>query len=35
VYKLRNISKGENILQQAIISKWRGFRKNKKVYRRT
>jgi len=35
VYKLRNISKGDNIFQQAITWKWRGVRKNKKVYRRT
>jgi len=27
---LRNISKGDNIFQQAITWKWRGFRKNKR-----
>jgi len=30
VYELRNIWKGDNIFQQAITWKWRGFRKNKK-----
>jgi len=28
VYKLENIRKGDNIFQQAITWKWRGFRKN-------
>jgi len=31
VYKFRNISKGDNIFQQAITWKWRGFKKNKKI----